>query len=75
MAIAFPGRASRGDSAIEAGRSAATAMAGTVVMLIVAGMLEEIGRQTVTNDAVRYAIGLAMLTGWIAYFYIPRKKA
>ena len=75
MAIAFPGRASRGDSAIQAGRSAATAMAGTVVMLIVAGMLEGIGRQTVTSDGARYAIGLAMLFGWIAYFYIPRKKA
>ncbi|GAA0324465.1 stage II sporulation protein M [Sphingomonas oligophenolica] len=75
MAIAFPGRISRGDSAIQAGRSAATAMAGTVVMLIIAGMLEGIGRQTVTNDAVRYAIGLAMLTGWIAYFYLPRKWA
>jgi uncharacterized membrane protein SpoIIM required for sporulation len=75
MAIAFPGRASRGDSAIQAGRSAATAMAGTVVMLIVAGVLEGIGRQTVTSDGARYAIGLTMLVGWMAYFYIPRKKA
>jgi uncharacterized membrane protein SpoIIM required for sporulation len=75
MAIAFPGRVSRGDSAVRAGRSAATAMAGTVVMLVVAGTLEGIGRQTVTNDAARYAIGLTMLIGWLAYFYIPRKKA
>lgn len=73
MAIAFPGRLSRGDSAIAAGRSAATAMAGTVVMLIVAGMLEGIGRQTVTDDWARYAIGLTMLFGWLVYFYTPRK--
>lgn len=73
MAIAFPGRLSRGDSAIAAGRSAATAMAGAVVMLIVAGLLEGIGRQTVTDDWSRYGIGLTMLVGWLVYFYMPRK--
>ena len=72
-AIAFPGRLSRGDSAIAAGRSAATAMAGAVVMLIVAGLLEGIGRQTVTDDWSRYGIGLTMLVGWLVYFYMPRK--
>jgi len=72
-AIAFPGRLSRGDSAIAAGRSAATAMAGAVIMLIAAGLLEGIGRQTVTEDWARYAIGLTMLLGWLVYFYMPRK--
>ena len=72
-AIAFPGRLSRGDSAIAAGRSAATAMAGAVIMLIAAGLLEGIGRQTVTDDWARYAIGLTMLLGWLVYFYMPRK--
>lgn len=75
LAIAFPGRLARGDSAIKAGRSAATAMAGSVVMLIVAGLLEGVGRQTVTDDFSRYAIGLTMLTGWLLYFYLPRRKA
>jgi uncharacterized membrane protein SpoIIM required for sporulation len=75
MAVAFPGRLSRSDSAIAAGRSAATAMAGTVVMLVIAGLLEGIGRQTVTDDFSRYAIGLAMLAGWLLYFYLPRRKA
>jgi len=75
MAVAFPGRLSRSDSAIVAGRSAATAMAGTVVMLVIAGLLEGIGRQTVTDDFSRYAIGLAMLAGWLLYFYLPRRKA
>ena len=37
MAIAFPGTASRVDAAVEAGRTAATAMGGTVLMLAVAG--------------------------------------
>jgi uncharacterized membrane protein SpoIIM required for sporulation len=69
LAIAFPGRAARMDSAVEAGRTAALAMAGTVLMLAVAGLLEGIGRQTITNDAMRMLIGTAMLAGWLAYFY------
>ena len=73
MAIAFPGRDTRTESAVRAGRSAALAMAGTVVMLAVAGLLEGIGRQTVVDDFSRYAIGTAMLAGWLTYFYMPRK--
>ncbi|MES2338009.1 MAG: stage II sporulation protein M [Pseudomonadota bacterium] len=71
-AIAFPGRQSRMDSAIAAGRSGAAVMGGTVIMLLVAGLLEGIGRQTVNVDWQRYAIGLVMLAGWCAYFYLPR---
>ena len=74
MAIAFPGKMSRMDSAIAAGRSGAIVVGGTVVMLIVAGLLEGIGRQTVNDDVTRYAIGLAMLAGWCAYFYLPRRR-
>ena len=73
-AIAFPGRLARGDSAVAAGRSGAVAVGGAVVMLAVAGLLEGIGRQTVTGDATRYAIGLAMLAGWLVYFYLPRRR-
>lgn len=74
-AIAFPGRVSRADSAVKAGRSAAIAMAGTVIMLAVAGLLEGIGRQTITDDITRYSIGGAMLAGWLLYFYLPRRRA
>ena len=73
LALAFPGRKSRADAAVAAGRSAATAMGGTVVMLAVAGLLEGIGRQTVTSDTARYAIGIMMLLGWFLYFYWPRR--
>ena len=69
MAIAFPGRASRIESSVEAGRTAATAMAGTVIMLAVAGLLEGVGRQTITNDGLRALIGSAMLIGWLTYYY------
>ena len=74
MAIAFPGRDSRTESAVRAGRPAALAMAGTVLMLAVAGLLEGIGRQTVVDDFSRYSIGAAMLAGWLTYFYMPRGR-
>jgi uncharacterized membrane protein SpoIIM required for sporulation len=73
-AIAFPGRDTRTEAAVRAGRPAAVAMAGTVVMLAVAGLLEGVGRQTIVDDASRYLIGAAMLAGWLAYFYMPRRS-
>jgi len=69
IAIAFPGRSSRADAAVAAGRIAAIAMAGTVIMLAVAGLLEGVGRQTVNNDGLRMLIGSAALIAWLAYFY------
>jgi len=74
-AIAFPGRLSRLESAVRSGKLAATAMAGTVIMLAVAGLLEGIGRQTITADVSRYLIGSLMLAGWLIYFYLwPTRK-
>ena len=73
-AIAFPGRAARSDSAVQAGRTGATAMGGAVVMLAIAGLLEGIGRQIVLDDISRYGIGLTMLVAWLLYFYLPRSR-
>ncbi|PZQ65888.1 MAG: hypothetical protein DI570_00275 [Phenylobacterium zucineum] len=72
-AVTFPGARTRVDAAAEAGRRAATAMAGVVVMLFVAGLLEGFARQLVQLDAARYAIAGAMLALWLAYFYWPRR--
>jgi hypothetical protein len=45
-------------------------------MLAVAGLLEGVGRQTITNDGLRMLIGSAMFIGWLAYFYAwPAKRA
>jgi uncharacterized membrane protein SpoIIM required for sporulation len=75
-AIAFPGRASRMDAAVVAGRTAATAMVGTVIMLAVAGLLEGVGRQTINNDGLRMLIGTSVLIGWLSYFYAwPRMRS
>jgi uncharacterized membrane protein SpoIIM required for sporulation len=73
-AIAFPGRDTRTESAVRAGRQAASVMAGVVIMLLIAGLLEGIGRQVVVDDLTRYAIGGTMLAGWLAYFYLPRRS-
>lgn len=72
-AIAFPGQRLRLRAASDAGKASATAMAGVVLMLMVAGLLEGIGRQRIDADAIRYAIGGAALLLWLAYFYAPRK--
>ena len=50
-------------------------MAGTVIMLAVAGLLEGVGRQTVNSDSLRMLIGTSVLVGWLSYFYAwPSKK-
>jgi uncharacterized membrane protein SpoIIM required for sporulation len=71
--IVFAGVATRLDAAASAGRTAATAMAGVVVMLLTAGLLEGYGRQLVTSDIARYAIGLTMLAWWLGFYYLPRR--
>jgi uncharacterized membrane protein SpoIIM required for sporulation len=73
MAVALPGSDARLDSAVRAGRSTGPAIAGVVCMLLVAGMLEGIGRQTIQADLWRFGIGLTALFGWLTYFYLPRR--
>ena len=50
-------------------------MLGVVIMLFVAGLLEGLGRQLITGDLQRYAIGGAMALIWCGYFYFPRPAA
>ncbi len=69
--VIFPGVQSRLNAAREAGKTAATAMIGVIVMLLFAGILEGFGRQLITDDLTRYAIAAMMFLGWCAYFYLP----
>jgi uncharacterized membrane protein SpoIIM required for sporulation len=73
-AVAFPGGRRRIDAAMHAGRRGAVAMAGVVVMLFCAALLEGFARQLVQPDAARYAIALATAVLWGGYFYVPRRK-
>lgn len=72
-AVMFPGSRSRLEAVARAGRAAGPVMAGVVIMLVFAGLLEGIGRQLIQVDAVRWSIGGATLVLWLGYFYLPRK--
>ena len=72
--VAFPGEKTLLDAAAEAGRSAAPVIAGVVLMLIVAGLLEGFARQLITDDWTRYAIAASSLIIWLGYFYLPRAR-
>jgi uncharacterized membrane protein SpoIIM required for sporulation len=74
-AVAFPGRLPRIEAMAAAGRLAGKVMLGVVVMLFVAALLEGFVRQLVTIEALRYAIGITALAGWIGYFYLPGRSA
>jgi uncharacterized membrane protein SpoIIM required for sporulation len=67
--LCFPGRRSRYIAMGEAGRLAATAMAGVVLMLAAAGLLEGFARQLVMVTPARYSIALATALVWGLYFY------
>jgi uncharacterized membrane protein SpoIIM required for sporulation len=73
-ALAFPGEMSRLDALTAAGRRAAVVMAGVVLMLAVAGLLEGYGRQLIQSTFLRYAIGTAALIFWCTYFYREREE-
>ena len=74
-AVAFPGQRRRMDAAVEAGRTAAIAMGGVVVMLMFAGLLEGFGRQLIVDTGLRYAVAAATAVIWGLYFYAPRPGA
>lgn len=72
-AVAFPGELTRTESASRAGGTASLLMAGVIIMLFFAGLLEGFGRQLITSDVTRYTIGLGSLAIWMLYFYGPRR--
>ncbi len=74
-ALAFPGERTRMEAAADAGRQAATLMGGVLVMLLVAGVLEGVGRQLITSDIARYGVAALTAIGWGAYLYGPRPRA
>jgi len=72
--LCFPGRQSRPAALAEAGRVAATVMAGVVIMLAVAGLLEGFGRQLITLTPARYGVAAATALIWGVYFYRRRRR-
>jgi uncharacterized membrane protein SpoIIM required for sporulation len=72
--MAFPGNRAVIAAAAESGRRAAQVMAGCVLMLVVAAMLEGYGRQLVGETTSRFVIGGFMLAFWLAYFFAFRRR-
>lgn len=72
-AMAFPGDRSVLEAAAEAGRRASQVMAGVVLMLVVAALLEGLGRQLINDTPGRLGVGLFMLFFWLAYFFLFRR--
>ena len=67
--MAFPGDRSVLEAVREAGCRAAQVMAGVVLMLVLAALLEGFARQLVDNTPGRFALGGFMLAFWLAYFF------
>lgn len=67
--MTFPGRRSVMAAAAEAGRRASLVMAGVVLMLVIAAMLEAFARQLVDTTSGRFAVGGFMLVFWLTYFF------
>lgn len=64
----FPGALSRKASLERVGRESATLMLGVVVMLLIAGIIEGIFRQTVTDIGARYSLAATTALVWTVYF-------
>ncbi len=71
-ALAFPGELAVLEAAACAGRRAATVMAGVVLMLVIAALLEGFARQLIDHTPGRLAVGAGMLAFWCAYFFAFR---
>ena len=68
--MAFPGKRSVMAAAAEAGQRASLVMAGVVLMLVAAAMLEAFARQLIDTTPGRFAVGGFMLVFWLTYFYV-----
>ena len=67
-AMINPGGRTRLAAIKEKGRTATALVVGAVLMLVVAALLEGLGRQLVTDTSTRLAIGCTMLVLWLVYF-------
>ena len=74
-AMAFPGKRSVLAAAAQSGRRGAQVMAGVVLMLGVAGLLEGYARQLVEDPLSRGAIGATLALAWLAYFLLAGRGA
>jgi uncharacterized membrane protein SpoIIM required for sporulation len=73
-AVAFPGAHSRLANLAATGRVAAQVVIGAVALLLIAGLLEGLGRQLITDTSLRYVIAATTGTAWCLYFGFAGRK-
>lgn len=73
--LVFPGAQTRMDALRERGRVAAVVVVGAVIMLFIAGIIEGVFRQTVTDIYIRYGVATSTAVFWAAYYgWCGRKR-
>ena len=68
QSLVFPGQYRRLTSLAIQGRQAARIVLGAILMLLVAGLIEGVFRQTVLSVPIRYALAAISLVFWVVYF-------
>ncbi|MFT4795210.1 MAG: putative membrane protein SpoIIM required for sporulation [Paracoccaceae bacterium] len=74
-AVLFPGRRTRGEALRRAGGDAGKLAVVAAMMLVVAAVLEGFGRQLVTSQEARVAIGWGTGALWLAWFALAGRRA
>ncbi len=69
-AVVFPGRETRLESLAIHGRRAGGVVGGTVLLFLMAGLIEGFFRQLVTSLTMRYALAIGTALLWTAYFVL-----
>jgi uncharacterized membrane protein SpoIIM required for sporulation len=73
--LLFPGRLPRLESLIKQGREAAAIVIGTLMLFLIAAMIEGFFRQLVQNEVLRLGLALATTGCWTWYFTAGGGKA
>ncbi|HTO83459.1 MAG TPA: stage II sporulation protein M [Methylomirabilota bacterium] len=74
-AVAFPGVHGRLANLAAKGRLAGEVAVGAVVMFMIAGLLEGLGRQLITDTSLRWLIAMTTALGWGLYFTFVGRTA
>ncbi|MEZ4252455.1 MAG: hypothetical protein R3B99_29950 [Polyangiales bacterium] len=70
----LPGRRTVRAALADAGRRSAVVVAGSVLLFGVAGLVEGIFRQAVTNDVVRYALAGFNLIWFFSWLFLAGRR-
>jgi len=73
-ALAFPGSHGRLANLASTGRLAGQVVIGAVALLVIAGLLEGLGRQLIADTSLRYAVAATTAVAWLLYFGFAGRK-